>query len=268
MRSNYELNLSLFVVICLTGVYVAYEALATPAGGHPFGRSLGILGAMLMLMTELLYSARKRWGLIRFGQVRHWLSFHIFTGIVGPTLVLMHTGLAFKGLAGLTVFLTMVVVASGFLGRYIYTAVPRTMAGIEVDRRTLEAQTVHQRQQLLYRSTGKSARVQQLIQMEVALTARGEKSSPLVILTRGLDEYRQRRRLRAAIAKLEKQERARMTEIEALINRQRRLKRQLNSLQTVRQMMTWWHALHVPLGLTLFAAIFIHIIAATYYSGL
>ena len=102
MRSNFELTLSFLVVIILTGVYIAYEILATPGGGHPFGRALGILGAMLMLMTEVLYSARKRWGLIRFGQVRHWLSFHIFTGIVGPTLVLMHTGLAFRGLAGLT----------------------------------------------------------------------------------------------------------------------------------------------------------------------
>jgi hypothetical protein len=267
MRSNFELNLSLLVVIILTGVYIGYETLATPAGGHPFGRALGILGATLMLMTEVLYSARKRWGLIRFGQVRQWLSFHIFTGIVGPTLVLMHTGLAFRGLAGLAMFLTVVVVASGFLGRYIYTAVPRTMAGKEVDRRTLESQTVRQREALLNWSTGKSAQIQRLVKQETALTARGEKSSPLAILTRGWREYGQRRRLRVTIRALEKEEKARMSELEALINRQRRLKRQIDSLQTVRQMMAWWHTLHVPLGLTLFAAMFIHIIGAIYYSG-
>jgi len=255
-------------VIFLMGVYIAYEALATPAGGHPFGRALGILGATLMIMTEVLYSARKRWGLIRFGQVRHWLSFHIFTGLVGPTLVLMHTGLEFRGLAGLTMFLTVVVVASGILGRYIYTAVPRTMAGKEVDRRTLEAQTIRQREMLLSWSAGKPAHVQRLIQQETALTARGGKASPLTILTRGPQEYIQRRRLRTAIRALEKEEKARLSEIETLINRQRRLKRQIDSLQTVRQMMAWWHMLHVPLGLTLFAAVFIHIVAATYYSGL
>jgi hypothetical protein len=267
MRSNFELNLSFLVVIILTGVYIAYEVLATPGGGHPFGRALGVLGAMLMLMTEVLYSARKRWGLIRFGQVRHWLSFHIFTGIVGPTLVLMHTGLAFRGLAGLTMFLTVVVVSSGFLGRYIYTAVPRTMAGKEVDRRMLEALTMHHRQQLMNWSAGKSARIQLLVQQETVLTARGERSSPLSILIRGFREAGQRRRLRAAIRELEKEEQARMAEVEALINRQRRLKRQIDSLQTVRQMMAWWHTLHVPLGLTLFGAMFIHILAAIYYSG-
>jgi hypothetical protein len=268
MRNNFELNLSLLVVIFLVGVYIAYELLATPGGGQPFGRALGILGATLMLMTEVLYSARKRWGLIRFGQVRHWLSFHIFTGIVGPTLVLMHTGLEFRGLAGLTMFLTVVVVVSGFFGRYIYTAVPRTMAGIEVDRRTLEAQTIRQREQLMSWSAGKSIRIQQLVQQETSLTARGNKSSPWSVLTRGLRESHQRRKLRATINKLEKEERARMSEIESLINRQRRLKRQIDSLGTVRQMMAWWHTLHVPLGLTLFGAMFIHIAAAIYYSGL
>lgn len=268
MRSNFELNLSLLVVFFLTGVYIGYEALATPAGGHPFGRALGILGATLMLMTELLYSARKRWGLIRFGQVRQWLSFHIFTGIVGPALVLMHTGLSFRGLAGLTMFMTVIVVASGFLGRYIYTAVPRTMAGKEVDRRTLEAQTTREREALLKWSAGKSGHVQRLVQQETAIAAQSENSSPLTVLTRGFFEFGQRRRLRATIRALEKEEKARMSDLEALINRQRRLKRQINSLQTVRRMMAWWHALHVPLGLTLFASVFIHIIAATYYSGL
>jgi hypothetical protein len=58
-----------------------------------------------------------------------------------------------------------------------------------------------------------------------------------------------------------------MAEIESLINRQRRLKRQIDSLGTVRQMMAWWHTLHVPLGLTLFGAMFIHIVGAIYYSG-
>ena len=75
---------------------------------------------------------------------------------------------------------------------------------------------------------------------------------PLSILTRGFREAGRRRRLRAAIRELEKEEQTRMAEIEALINRQRRLKRQIDSLRTVRQMMAWWHTLHVPLGLTLF----------------
>ncbi len=267
MKNNFELYLSLFVVIFLVAVYIVYETASTPAGGHPFGHALGILGATLMLVTELLYSARKRWGFFKFGQVRHWLSFHIFTGIVGPTLVLMHTGMVFQGLAGFTMALTVLVVASGFLGRYIYTAVPRTLAGVEVDRRTLEAQVIRQRQELLDWSTDKSARVQTLVRQEMALVAGGGSMPATAVLTRRFKEVNERQRLRTAIRKLEKEEQARMAEIERLIRQQRRLISQINSLQAVRQMMGWWHTLHVPLGLTLFSAMFIHIFASIYYSG-
>jgi hypothetical protein len=265
MRSNFELQLSFFVVLILTTVYVVYALVAIPAGGHPFGRALGILGALLMLSTEVLYSARKRWRIFRFGQVRSWLSFHIFTGIVGPALILMHTGMAFRGLAGLTMLLTVIVVASGFLGRYIYTAVPRTMAGREVDRRSLQAQVQRQQQQLTTWSDGKTSRVQALVQAEMALTSDGKDLSPGQVLTGRLREWRDRRRLRRAIRKLDKEEQARLVEIELLLRRQHRLARQINSLQTVRRMMGWWHTLHVPLGLTLFSAMFIHILATIYY---
>jgi len=267
MRGSFELNLSLLVVLFLVAVYVSYEVLSTPAGGHPFGHALGILGAMLMVMTELLYSARKRWRIFKFGQVRHWLSFHIFTGIVGPALVLMHTGMVFHGLAGFTMLLTVIVVASGFLGRYIYTAVPRTVAGIEVDRRSLEEQAVRQRQELADWAAGKSTRVQALVQREMTLTASAHDLSAADILTRRIQEARERRQLRSDMRKLDKEERARAAELERLIRRQYRLSRQINSLQTVRGMMGWWHKFHVPLGLTLFSAMFIHIIGAMYYSG-
>lgn len=266
MKGNNELVASGMVVAFLFLVYVLYELLSIPAGGHPFGHFLGILGSLLMLMTELLYSLRKRWRLIRFGQVRHWLSFHIFTGIVGSALVLMHTGLAFRGLAGLTMLLTGVVVASGFLGRYIYTAVPRTVAGIEIDRRQLRAQEARQRQALVAWAADKSHRMQALVQRE---TARGGSDlSPLALFTRAIEEWLDRRALKTAIKALDREEQARMAEIEHLLRQQQRLLRQIRSLQSARRVLSWWHTFHVPLGLTLFSSMFIHIAAVVYYGGL
>lgn len=265
MRGNFELQLSFFVVLILISVYVVYALVAIPTGGHPFGHALGILGALLMLSTEVIYSARKRWRIFRFGQVRSWLSFHIFTGIVGPVLVLMHTGLAFRGLAGFTMLLTVIVVLSGFLGRYIYTAVPRTMAGKEVDRRALQAQMQRQQQQLRAWSEGKTGRIQALVQAEMALTSGDKDLSPGQVITSRFQEWRERRRLRKAIRALNKEEQVRMAEIELLLRRQHSLTRQIRSLQTVRRMMGWWHTFHVPLGLTLFSAMFIHIVATIYY---
>jgi hypothetical protein len=268
MQRDFELKLSFTVVLFLAAVYVVYDSLAKPSGGHPFGHTLGILGAGMMVMTEVLYSARKRWHIFRFGQVRHWLSFHIFTGIVGPTLVLMHTGLAFRGLAGLAMLLTVLVVVSGFLGRYIYTAVPRSLAGIEVDRRTLEAQARRQQEELLAWTANKSQRLRALIERETAVDAGAEPLPVWAVLARRWQDWRAKRRLQAAMRQLNREERARLAEVERLLRQQQRLVRQIRSLQTARRLLGLWHSFHIPLGLTLFTAVIIHIVAALYYKGL
>jgi hypothetical protein len=121
VRDRLELEIAGGIIIILIGIYAAYARLATPSGSQPFGHWLGIIGTALMIMTELLYSVRKRTRLFnRWGAVRHWLSFHVVTGLVGPFLVLMHTGLHFRGLAGFTMWLTVLMVVSGFIGRYLY----------------------------------------------------------------------------------------------------------------------------------------------------
>ena len=61
-----------------------------------------------------------------------WLQFHIFTGLLGPYMVLLHTSWKFNGLAGATTLLTVLIVVSGFIGRYIYTRIPRTLEGVEI----------------------------------------------------------------------------------------------------------------------------------------
>lgn len=143
-RSNYELEIAFVIIIILSGIYVAYDLLADPQGSHPIGQALGIIGLLLMIMTETLYSLRKRTRLLdRTGPVRNWLSFHIVTGLVGPFLVLMHTGLQFRGLAGLTMLLTVIVVVSGFIGRYLYTSLRRQGAAPQAQRLFAVWHTIH-----------------------------------------------------------------------------------------------------------------------------
>jgi hypothetical protein len=82
-----------------------------------------------MLSTEVMYSLRKRVRGFNLGRMSSWLQLHIITGIVGSYLVLLHSAGKFNGLAGVLSLLTVVTVASGFVGRYIYTAVPRALEG-------------------------------------------------------------------------------------------------------------------------------------------
>jgi hypothetical protein len=141
MRRYDDLVLALVAVIAVTGLYVGVvAAVGLPPAGSLAGHALGIVGLGLMLMTETLYSLRKRAMRRPWGTMRAWLRFHIVTGIVGGWLVFLHAAWHFQGLAGWLTAMTAVVVASGFIGRYIYTAVPRTADGVLVEARELEAQ--------------------------------------------------------------------------------------------------------------------------------
>ena len=141
MRRYGDLALALAAVIAVTALYVLIVAsIGVPPAGSLAGHSLGIIGLTLMLMTETLYSLRKRAMRRPWGTMRAWLRFHIVTGIVGGWLVVLHAAWTFQGLAGWLTAMTVVVVTSGFIGRYIYTAVPRSADGVIVETRELQVQ--------------------------------------------------------------------------------------------------------------------------------
>jgi hypothetical protein len=160
VRDNKELILAVLAVVMITGLYAAATALGgVPAASGFLGHGLGILGFTLMLLTETLYSLRKRAVRRPWGTMRSWLQFHIFTGIVGPYLVFLHAAWEFQGLAGALTLMTGVVVLSGFVGRYIYTAVPRTAEGVMIEAQALQGQLTEVRAQAegLAAARGRSA---------------------------------------------------------------------------------------------------------------
>ena len=150
LRSNAELWWAFFAGIVITAVYglVVFSARAIPAAGELFGHVLGITGFFLMLMTEILYSIRKRMRGTSWGRMSFWLQFHIFTGLVGPYMVLLHTSWKFNGLAGALTLLTVIIVFSGIIGRYIFTRIPRTLDGLEIEG-TLSESALRQARQLM-----------------------------------------------------------------------------------------------------------------------
>jgi hypothetical protein len=129
---------SLIILVTIIYAFVVLQLKAIPAARGLFGHSIGILGFLLMLMTETLYSLRKRSMVARWGRLSSWLELHIIMGIVGPYMVLLHTSWKFNGLAGVLMLMTIIVVASGFLGRYIYTSIPRTAEGAEMESGDIE----------------------------------------------------------------------------------------------------------------------------------
>ncbi|MGC8856222.1 MAG: hypothetical protein ACP5QU_05435 [Anaerolineae bacterium] len=141
MLRGKELWYAALAAIFLTVIYgvVVLFTRQIPGASSFFGHTLGIFGFILMLMTETLYSLRKRSRSARWGRMSDWLQFHIFTGLVGPYMVLLHSSWKFNGLAGATTLFTVIIVISGFIGRYIYTRVPRTLDGTIIEGAVPEA---------------------------------------------------------------------------------------------------------------------------------
>ena len=93
------------------------------------------------MFSTLPYAARKRWRpLARLGPTSKWLEVHIFFGIVGPVLVTLHTSFKFNGLVAVGYWLMMTVWASGFVGRYLYVRIPKSIRGVEMTRHEIEAE--------------------------------------------------------------------------------------------------------------------------------
>jgi hypothetical protein len=150
LRGNRELWLA-FVAMVFISVLYGFVIILTreiPPASELFGHGIGILGFVMMLMTETLYSLRKRSRSVKWGRMSTWLQFHIFTGLVGPYMVLLHTSWKFSGLAGVTTLFTVIIVISGFIGRYIFTRIPRTMDGLEIEG-TLSQEALRQARRLM-----------------------------------------------------------------------------------------------------------------------
>ena len=261
LSSSRELWLALLAMTLIGALYAGVTVQGgIPEAGAFVGHSFGVVGFLLMLSTETLYSLRKRSTHARWGRMSQWMQFHIFTGIVGPFMVLLHTAWRFQGLAGAVTLMTVVVVLSGFIGRYIFTAVPRNADGLLLEVGQLEGALIEIDEGL--RST--------LPQPDNFLEDAGEGSADGVglVLARGVNGWFARRRLRRKLQQLGGSAGAQRRELERLLQRRRELLRQVRSQTIARRMLSVWHTVHIPLGMALFVMAFVHIGAALYYSTL
>ena len=194
-----------------------------------------------------------------------WIRFHIFTGLVGPYLVLLHTSWKFNGLAGIVTAMMIAVVLSGIVGRYIYTAVPRTADGAIMEAVELERQIAAAEADLQRWLAGRPEADQRLAQRMAALPATG---GPLLVLGRTFLEWEYRLAWRRERKRMGAMEKAQARELDRMLHQRRSLRRQMASLALARRMLATWHTVHIPIGMVLFTTAFVHIGAAIYYATL
>ncbi len=106
-------------------VYMIYSANRAPSGGTVVGLIYGSLG-LLCIICLMYYGIRKRSYYAQSLSLQAWLSFHVCMGSLTLLLIPLHSGFHFSfNVHTLAYVLLVVVVVSGFVGSYVYLAIPR-----------------------------------------------------------------------------------------------------------------------------------------------
>jgi hypothetical protein len=93
---------------------------------------LGVSGTLVMLVP-LVYMIVKRVPPLKRAvtqqvSMRTLLAWHIYAGVLGPILVLLHSGHKFQSPLGIALTaMTLIVVVSGFVGRYLMSQFSQTI---------------------------------------------------------------------------------------------------------------------------------------------
>lgn len=237
-----------------------------PGGSR--GRALGITGASMMV-AMLAYPLRKRVPLLRrAGRLSLWLDSHIFLGIVGPLLIVLHTSFKVQGLVAVAFWSMVAVALSGFVGRFLYLQLPRTAAG---DEMTLaEALALDEELSEVLRSQFRLT-ADDLARLDALGGAAAGARRGLAALLLGLPLASLRLRLR--LARFGRQCRQvpapLLAQFARLARQKAMLRRRLLLWDRLRELFHYWHVVHKPFAVLLYIFMAVHVGVAwlTGYGG-
>lgn len=231
-EKNITALLAVFFMIVVMGFL--FHQSPTFAGSLP-GHLLGIIGTVVMSMT-LVYPFRKR--ILKKRGKQNPINPHIYCGLIGPILVVVHSAHKFSSTIGVLVFLSMfVVVASGIVGKFLFRRVNRSLSRQERDLNALK--------QVFYRSR-----------------ADAEFCTGYSVPEQG-DSLEHTDQAADAVDDLEGQQRC-----EALLNlaaSMTELEQNVRIFSGTKRLFARWVRIHYLLAFFLFAMVVVHVLATFYY---
>lgn len=211
-----------------TALFVVARSDGTNWAGTVPGHLLGVLGVLLMVVAAADYTRRKRAQGTNDTAMRTAMQRHVLAGLLGPYLVILHSGFAFAGLAGVLTLVMVMVVASGLIGRAIFTAVPRLV------------------------TTADPVRAAMLDAELARLEARNAE-----LLRQGDPDPAERERIRREMTVVRHQEEVLRADWQA----------EGGAVLWRRALSGWWY-LHIPMSAALWVLALVHIVAALWYATL
>ncbi len=237
------------------------HALLRPSG--LVGQSAGII-AFVVFVFLWLYRLRKKWKALAFtGSVGKWLDVHVTTAIGLPLLLTIHAAWRSDGVIGLGFGAMLVVCASGIVGRYLYTRIPRAKSGVELTR----DEVVSERNRLIDEIAGATGLDPRTVEATLDVASPSdEKAGAMQVLrdlvTNDVRRWRMTRELRRRFQELEGGRaipEAALARSVTLASREIALSQQVRMLEATQRVFRYWHIAHKPFALTALVAVVIHV---------
>ncbi|MBN2009686.1 hypothetical protein JW960_10115 [candidate division KSB1 bacterium] len=203
----------------------------------------------------------------KIGTLVHWLDIHIYLGIFGPSLIVLHSTFKVNGLVAVSFYSMVAVALSGILGRYLYLQIPRNIQGHELSLNKLNDLDQKLTQLLKQRFAFTDPMIRQV--EHLTASSHLESKSTLVFLFTLSTDGRKRRRAfnkfrreNPVVHKLAKHQ------VRAMLSLARQkavLHQRIQVLNRVNQIFHYWHVIHKPFAFIMIIIMFVHITVAVMF---
>lgn len=244
-------------------------ALLKPSG--TIGLRLGFLGA-LIFCGIFLYPIRKHWSwLMRQGNTRHWLDIHVLLGLTAPFIIAFHASFKFRGFAGIAFWIMAAVSASGVVGRYLYSQIPRSLNAAILSQNEIQEMQEHLARQLASQNLLPQADLRRMLRLPSAQSVERWPIVIAIMYMMVLDAFRvfrvarlRRHALGAVefITTLAGLLRTRHSDLERAIDtakEEAKLAKRILFLSRSEKVFHLWHVIHKPFSYTFVVLALIHI---------
>ncbi len=232
------------------------------------------------MLLLILYPLRKRFRILHgLGRVASWFRIHMVLGILGPTLIILHCNFKIGSLnSRLALFTMLVVVASGIVGRYLYSKVHKGLYGSRAQALDILGDAETLKRQLGLDLAGSTTIFAMLEDFNVRVAAAPKSAmggiwAALTIPGRIRSTRRQAVRLADSALSAHarengwsrRQKRERQNLFREHLHFYFAAIKKAQTLALFERLFALWHVLHMPLFILLAMTVVIHIVAVHLY---
>ena len=233
--------------------------------GGLIGHGLGILGTGMMLLM-MIYSIRKRISFFQnWGNIKDWLNFHIYLGIMGPLFILLHTSFKFGGIIAVSFWSMVAVALSGFIGRYLYIKIPQEIKDrkekVSAHSDFIENQNAKW-QKDLENVEAKYGQIEPDHRSENMNASNNMGLFFLQIIWKDISNFFYLRRISQNYSAKHHLARKEFKQIRKALIQRTKLADQIKFLKQLEHLFHYWHVIHRPFAYVMLTILFVHVAIA------